>query len=226
MEYFRLRYAVDTKETGNVYPQVVFKNPKKLDPNPVLLANKAINGAYPPENILPFDYLELNKGAKVSDLMSSHFENGFLFNKKVKAIFEGSHIEDFKFYDVKLFDKEKEIKDYYYFHSASNLKEFVDYSKSVFTACRLTRPMYDLPKTNTWEELNLLAKTLENGLSVRAKIFYLKNNFPFNLDFFMLKSYNYDFFITKRFKDKLEANQITGICIESVKDFIKTDNLS
>ena len=93
MQYYTLTYDVDSKETGHAYPQAVFKNPKKLNPNPVLLANMALDGAPLPDNILPFDYFELNKGAKLTDLMSSDFGgNGFLMSKKLKKIIEESNI--------------------------------------------------------------------------------------------------------------------------------------
>ncbi len=55
MEYFHFTYAVDTPETGSVFEQAIFKNPKKLEPNPVLLANKANQGKFPPDDLLPFD---------------------------------------------------------------------------------------------------------------------------------------------------------------------------
>ena len=125
MQYYTLTYDVDSKETGHAYPQAVFKNPKKLEPNPVLQANMALDGASLPDTILPFDYLELNRGAKLTDLMSSSLSgNGFLMSEKLKHIIEESTITDYQFYEVKLFDKTKEIKGYYYFHSTSCLRDF------------------------------------------------------------------------------------------------------
>ncbi len=227
MEYFRFSYDVDSEDTGHVFPQVIFKNPKKLEPNPVLMANMANHGQFPPDDILPFDFLEVNNGAKITSVMSSPFNNGFLINKKVKNILEKSCIDNFRFYKIKLLNKKVDLNEYYYFHSASNLKEYVDYPKSLFSANLLSdRPVYDLPKVNSWEELNIINKTLSNGLSVTAKCLYLKSNFPYNLDFFKLYAFDYDFYISNTLKDNLIKNGINGIKIESAKGFIKTDNFS
>ncbi len=227
MEYFHFTYAVDTPETGSVFEQAIFKNPKKLEPNPVLLANKANQGKFPPDDLLPFDYFVLERGAKLTDLMSSSLDsNGFFMNGKLRTIFEKFNLGAHKFYDVKLYNKDKEIKDYYYFHSASNMREYIDYPKSLFSACRLTRHVYDLPKYNSWEELNVINKTLPDGLDVRAKQLYLKSNFPFSLDFFKLYAFNYDFFISSDFKEIIEAEGMTGVKITPVNDFIKTPNLA
>lgn len=230
MQYYTLKYAVDTKETGPVYPQAIFKNPKKLEPNPVLLANSALDGASLPANILPFDYLELNKGAKLTDLMSSSLSgNGFLMSEKLKNIIEESNIKDYQFFDVKLFDKDKEIKGYYYFHSTSCLREFIDYPKSKFYIGDIIKTyIRDLDFVPTsFDDLEKLQKRLPYAKElVCVKQFYLKNNFPFNLDLFSFRTYNFSFFINSNLKEKLEENQISGLNIKPAGDLIKTPNLA
>lgn len=230
MEYFNFTYAVDSKETGSAYPQAEFKNPKKLDPNPFLLANMAICGTYPPDNLLPFDYLELKRGAKLTDLMSSSFGgNGFLMSAKLREIFENSCIKDYKFYDVILFNKDKEIKDYYYFHSASNLSEFIDVEKSKFYIGDILRNyIRDLEFTpRNIEDLNKYKKTLPFGEEkIAVEYFYLKSSFPFDLDLFQINEFNYDFFINNRLKDKLEKAKVTGLKILPINNFIRTPNLA
>lgn len=229
MQYYTLTHAVDTEETGHVFPQVEFDNPKKLNPNPVLLANMSIKGAYPPDDILPFDYLELNKGAKLTDLMSSPFMNGFLISEKLKTIFEESNIKDYKIYDVTLFNKKEEVKGYYYFHSASYLKDYIDYKKSkFFIGTMLKEHIRDLNiEFTNFEQINTLHKSLPIGKELLyTKYFYLNSNFPYNLDFFQLNVFNYSFFITHRFKEKIEQNNITGVHIQSANDLIKTPNLA
>lgn len=230
MQYYTLSYDIDSEETGPVYPQAVFKNPKKLEPNPVLIANMTLDGSALPENILPFDYLELNKGAKLTDLMSSSFlGNGFLMSEKLKKIIEESNIKDYKFYEVKLFDKKEEIKGYYYFHSTSCLREFIDYPKSKFYIGDIIRTyIRDLDFVpNSFNDLEQHNKTLPYGdEKICVKQFYLNNNFPFNLDLFRINYLNYDFLINSKLKDKLEGNNITGLNIQPTKDLIKTPNLA
>jgi hypothetical protein len=134
MEYYILKEAVDTEETGDAFPQAVFKNKNKLNPNPFLIANMASPDKYLPQDIPPFDYLELAKGAKLTDLMTSPFThyNGFLISKKLKELFEEQGVIDCRYYSVRLFKNKLEIKDYFYFHSVSCLRDYIDYKKSKF----------------------------------------------------------------------------------------------
>ena len=230
MQYYTLTYDVDSDETGPVYPQAVFKNPKKQEPNPVLMANMALDGASLPDTILNFDYLELNKGAKLTDLMSSSLRgNGFLMSEKLKKIIEKSNITDYRFYEVKLFDKIKEIKGYYYFHSTSCLRDFINFPTSKFyigdTIKDFIRDLDFIP--NSFDDLQIHRKSLPYVKElVWVKQFYLANNFPFNLELFRINAFNYEFFITTKFKEKLEQNNITGLNIRPVMDLIKAPNLA
>ena len=178
MEYYILKEAVDTKETGRAYPQTLFKNQKKLNPNPFLLANKANEGVYPPEDLLPFDYLELARGAKLSDLMTSPFSmNGFLISKKLKELFEKESVSDCRYYPVVLFNKDVEIKDYFYFHSVSCLRSNVDYSKSKFSVTSADIDEFDLPVFSSYSDIKQYQRNLEGIKMLSAKQLYLNLNF-------------------------------------------------
>ncbi|MCE3229451.1 MAG: hypothetical protein K0S32_4002 [Bacteroidetes bacterium] len=229
MDYYLFRNDVDTEETGEAYPQVVFNNPKKINPNPVLSANKVFEGEYPPKKLV-FDYLELNDGANFTDLMSSSLHgNGFVMSDKLKTIFEESNLKDYRFYKIKLFEGEKEIKGYWYFHSASNLRDFIDYKKSTFYIGDIIgEPIRDLGFTpNSFTELELFQKTLPYAEeSVWPKQIFLKHTFPFNLDLFKLNAYNYDFFVSKRLVDKMKKYNVTGVYLREIRNFIKAPALA
>ncbi|MBL7934577.1 MAG: hypothetical protein JNM51_02060 [Bacteroidia bacterium] len=230
MEYFNIEYSLDSEETGEVYPQAVFENPLKLEPNPVLRANQCFPGELPPDNIPPFNYFILQNEAKLTDLMRSSLRgNGFLISAKLRELLEKSNVTDYKFYDVKLYKKDVEIKDYYYFHSACCLSQFVDYPNSEFyigdTSKNYIRDLDFVPQN--LDDLENLQKQLPYGHElVCVDYFFLKPNFPFNLDFFRIGVFNFDFFITRRFKEKLEQNKITGLSILPMDDFIMTPNLA
>lgn len=229
MEYFILKHAVDTNETGSVDRQVIWRNPNQIDPNPLFIVNRAKDGEFPLDSLFPFDYLEVNKGAKLSDLMSSQFYNGFIVSEKLKNIFEESNISDYKFYDVKLFDKGKEIRGYYYFHSASCLRDYIDYPKSTFYIGQmLGKKIRDLKaQINTYEDLVKIHKDLPIGDELLyPNSFYLSAKFPFNIDLFRLCAFDYNFYISKRLKQKIESNHITGVSINPINDFIKTPALA
>ncbi|MDP1803207.1 MAG: hypothetical protein Q8L81_17730 [Bacteroidota bacterium] len=229
MEYFILKHAIDTYETGSVDRQIIWTNPKKIEPNPLFIINKARDGEFPPDFLFPFDYLELNKGAKLSDLMSSQFYNGFIVSAKLKKLLEESNVKDYKFYDIILYNKEAEIKGYYYFHSASCLRNYIDYSKSTFFIGEmLGKKIRDLKiKIETYDDLIKIHKDLPMGHELLyPDKFYLSSRFPFSIDLFRLGAFNYDFFISKRLKEMIESNHVTGVSIKPVEDFIKTSSLA
>ena len=85
MQYYTFRFDVDNKETGRAYPQAVFNNSKKLEPNPVLLANMAGKGTYPPNNLLPFDYFE-ELTRRIADIRTSEKR----FYRKITDIYATS----------------------------------------------------------------------------------------------------------------------------------------
>ncbi len=229
MEYFILKHQVDTDETGSVDRQIVWKNPKKKEPNPLFIINRAKDNLYPPDNLFPFDYLELYKGAILSDLMSSQFYNGFIISKKLKGIFEESNVNDCKFYDVKIFSNDKEIPDYYYFHSASCLRDFINYRKSTFyIGDILGKKIKELKADiNTYADLVKVHSELTIGAELLyPNFFYLGAKFPFNTNLFRFCAFNYDFFIAKKLKEKIEANNITGVSINPINGFIETPALA
>jgi hypothetical protein len=55
---------------------------------------------YLPQDIPPFDFLELEPGARLTDLMTSPFThyNGFLISKKLKELFEEQGVTDCCYY--------------------------------------------------------------------------------------------------------------------------------
>jgi hypothetical protein len=228
MEYHILDVTLDAKVVGTAYPQTIFKNKKKLSPNPFLIANMTEGGEYLPENIPPFDYLELQHGAKLTDIMTSPFlDNGFLVSEKLKRVFEIVGVTDCKYYEVKLFKNSTEVKGYFYFHSARCYRDHVDFPKSSFIIESLAGvPIGPLPSVKSFEELKKIKTELGLMQTIRAKQFYLKSTFPFSTPLFKIFAYNYNFFITKTLKNALESHSITGTQILSAGDLIKTSNLS
>jgi hypothetical protein len=228
MEYYVLRVSLEDEVIGTAYPQTVFKNKKKLTPNPFLLANSCVEGEYPPDNMPPFDYLDLQLGAKLTDIMTSPFlGNGFLISEKLKRVFEQAGVTDCKYYDVKLYRQSAVIKDYFYFHSVSYYRGYVDFTKSSFFVKSIAgSPIRPLPPVSSFEELQLIKPELDIMQTIGAKQFYLKSTFPFSTPLFRIYAFNYEFFISKALKDTMESHSITGVHLLPAGDFIKTPNLS
>lgn len=228
MEYFIIKPAVDTKETGPEYPQVVFNNPLNINPNPVLIANQPVFGKLPP-NDLEFDYFEMNgKKTKLTDVMSSDLcVNGFILSSRMKLLLEEHNLDTHRFYPVKIKRNGEWITNYYYFHSASNLPQFVDYEKSKFYVGTLLGDVkYELDNISSFDDLikkNILA---DKGELIEAKYLYLNSSFPFHLDLFRINAFNFSTFISGRLKDKMKEQNITGIDIYEARNFLFTPNLA
>lgn len=217
MGYYTLSHAVDTDETGSVDVQVIWTNPFKKDPNPLFLINEAIDGLYPEDSFFPLNFLELNKGAWLSDLMSGPFDNGFVVSYKLKKLIEDANIRDYKFYKIILKSKGREIKGYHYLHIASCLRDKIDYQKSTFYIGDMLgykiKPLNE--KIISYDQLVKIHESLPIAKELLfPETFFLSNQFPFNIDLFALWCFDYKFYISENFKQKLEENKITGVEIQ------------
>ena len=82
-------------------------------------------------------------------------------------------------------------------------------------------------EVNIYEDLVNIHKSLPIGEELLyPTIFYLNPTFPFNQDLFRLCAFDYNFYISKRLKEKIEANKITGVDIRPINGFIKTPALA
>lgn len=229
MEYYILQEAAGTQETGNTYPQVVCRNLKKTNPNPFLIANTVKLGEHIPENILPFEPLELDKGARLTDIMSSPFRmNGFLISHRLKKLFQHIGVVESHYYPVKIiYNNGNDGIEYYYFHSTSCLRDYIDYNKSKFFINKRGRGFsHYVTNIETYSDLDLIRSTLDLDTSIKPEQFYLKASFPYSQPLFRICAFNYDFFITSKLKFEIDNNKITGAHILPAKELIKTPNLS
>jgi hypothetical protein len=229
MEYYILQAAAGTTETGNEYPQVIYIDAKKLNPNPFFIVNTVDPWEYVPETILPFEPLTLVFGAKLTDLMSSPFRvNGFLISPKLRELFEQEGVTDCRYYPVKvMYNKKGDTKDYYYYHSVSCLRDYVDYKRSkFFINKRGIGFSHYIANVNTYNDLKQIQSTLDLNTSIKPEQFYLKANFPYHQPLFRICVFNNGFFITGKFKSEIEKNKIAGVHTIPAKDLIKTPNLS
>lgn len=228
MEYFIIRPAVDTKETGPEYPQLdTFNHIDNTKERPILVANKTPVGELPPDD-LNFDYFEIKKKkVKLTDIMSSSFIKGFVVSTKFKKILETCNVDKHKFYPIKIKRNNEWITDYYYLHIASNLRNYIDYRKSKFyVGTLLGKEKYELENIDSYEDLIRKNISADKGELIEAKYLYLSSNFPFQLDLFKTNTFNYSVFISGRLKDKIIENNLTGIDIYKASNFLFTPNLA
>jgi hypothetical protein len=186
MSFYILYHAVDTKETGPTYPQLEFKNPKKFPINPVLEINKLFGGMAPPKGLI-FDYLEVkSKKVKLTDILSSDFStlHGFVVSDKLLEIFNNSNINTHEVFELIIKKQEEIIKGYSYFHLISDMKDMVNYGKSIFVYTEFDVEMpIDIP-IHSYADLKsffLRKVRLERGRELKFKKIVLKKKFPSRL---------------------------------------------
>lgn len=217
MKYYVLDTDVDTFETGPVYQQLKWTNPKKLRPDPVTIANECMNGQRIPNSVVNFDYFELNEGAKLTDILSSPLMNGIVISEKLRKVIEDSNVLGVKYYGLIISTQEKYLSEYSYMHITEIYRDYINYENSIFYVGDLLgnyrRDITIRPKS--FQELEDYSKKLIfPEETIFANKIMLSTSFPEKLDFFVLGAYDYSLFISENLKNKIEEEKISGILIK------------
>lgn len=205
MRYYTLDTPAESKETGNVYPQVTFDKIKE--------AFKFRHNVYPDDEPIFFAILE--KGAKLTDVLSqaSIAGHGLLINDKVKNILADFKIMNHRLYNCPVKDHNNNIHQYYWIALVQpNIIDWIDFKNSLFytveTGFReddIELTSYDdylnkkenLPNINWWIEAESIKLNKKEGCDLFI--------FPYLLHNIILSENLKQFFIDKK---------ITGIKIE------------
>jgi hypothetical protein len=217
-QYFTLRESIDSKVIGSEFPQIqTFAN--KYDKN-------ASDSLYRipwfgiPDFTPNLDGPKLQYRAKKTDYLScGMFHRGWVFNEKVKKIFEKYNFIKHKYFPMKIYSKKEILTDYYALISEFDILQYIDFEKTEFYAfhnhtqqlCEKVNikdgehyeQMYD-------EVINRTERMYEYNLKHKLPI-YLKPNFPRELDFFTMYIFITDPIISEGLKLELEAENVTGI---------------
>jgi hypothetical protein len=129
--YYILKPAVDTEETGHVFPAV--ESYDGYDFNAPNSVHKLNFREFP--GFVPDLRFKLAKGAKLCDMMGQATINahGFLISERLKAVFEQFNIIPHRYYPAKVEDHKGNFHDYFWMHLVwEEGKDFVNYNDSVF----------------------------------------------------------------------------------------------
>lgn len=198
-------YYILQKETYNIYPQV--------DCLSVFQAQQisAWNMISPVEPSLRF---RLKNKAKLTDVLSSTAGpfTDFLVNQKFKDAIESSHIMQHQFFKA-IVEKGKQEYDYYWLHlSQPTLINALDYEKSEFYQTEWEFLDKGTIKINSFEHYQTLkAKDREGSFGVSLKKIVMTEKFDRTLDLFFLLPFDFNIYISKALKDKLEQCGIKGV---------------
>jgi len=206
-QYYILKPAVGTEETGMAYPAV--ESYDDYDFNAPNSVHKIKSGEFP--EFEPDIRFKLAKGAKLCDMMgqATISGHGFLISEKLKSIFENSNIVPCKFYPATIEDNGT-FYSYYWAHFVwKEGKNFIDYKKSDFYAKRLSK---NLGKVYINSEEEILSKRNEFDIATIISFNEIK---IVNIDreLFLLNFFT-SIYISENLKFLIESNKITGIDFE------------
>ena len=165
---------------------------------------------------------ELNKTAKLTDVLSNAAISGFGFivNDKVKDVLSKFNLMTHRFYDVKvIMPKTGEVLSYYYLHPCNpDLTRLIDYKKSVFYETKWTfrENIIKIKSYDHYKELKAQDKKAMFGVDLDE--IYVNGNFDKSLDLFAFLPFANSTYVTNRLKDELEKNNIKGLTFEDAPE--------
>ncbi len=233
MQYFILKEAVATKETGPEYPQIQKWKPGYNDDKSDSIFSywEASNrGQVFPHFEPNLDAMVLHGKAKPTDLISGGTSVGLLISQKLKNIFKEFNFPPHRFYPAIILHKNTALGPYYLMHMISKYFEdyldFVEYGKSNFLIEAVDgRPIESIRLHSKQEYLDVSAKLQEQTskektfYAVSAHLIRFNNGFDKNLDCFRAP-FGIDYYISQKLKNALVKDNITGFNITRANNII------
>ena len=178
-EYYILKPAVDTPETGNAYPAAEsyddydFKGPHSV--------HKLNFREFP--DFAPDIRFKLAKGAKLTDMLSQAAisAHGFLISPRLKEAFEQFKIVPHQYYPATIEDHQGNLHQYFWMHLVWEIgKEFIDYNNSIFFKRKFSKNLGCL-KINSDEEIKTLLEEFNGRFMIGFEAIKLIELPPFEL---------------------------------------------
>lgn len=204
-EYYILKPAVDTPETGNAYPAAESYDDYDFDaPNSV---HKLNFREFP--NFEPDIRFKLAKGAKLTDMLSQAAisAHGFLINEKLKNAFEQFNIVPHKYFPATIEDHQGNIHQYFWMHLVwEESKNFIKWEESKFYKKRLSKNLGDV-SIKKEEDILTERKKCDVATLIDFTTILFKNH---DFDMFLI-NYFTKIYLSKEATEFLSKNKLTGI---------------
>ena len=207
-EYYILKPAVDTPETGNVYPAV--ESYDDYDFNAPNSVHKLRAREFP--DFEPDIRFKLAKGAKLTDMLSQAAINahGFLINKKLKAAFEQFNVVPHKYYPAKIEDHQGNTHQYFWLHLVWNEStDTINYKNSSFFIRRGLRNIGKI-EIDSFEDFNMKNNEMGAVNFIDYDFVSLKGSISFDI---FLINHGVDIFISEKIAYDLKNQKISGLDI-------------
>jgi hypothetical protein len=199
--FYKLDNRTD-KEVGSVFPQVTCLS--QID------AHRLSSDQFP--SFLPTLIYKLVKKAMLTDVLSQAAISavGFITNHKLKEITEALNQTNLKIYPA-IIEAKTTRENYFWLHIKSlDISDLIDYNSSAFFYTKYELKQ-DIIKINSYNHYKTLSK--EHGImwGVGMDQIKLSNRFNPHLELFHLSPFDRTVYISKRIRNLILENQITGI---------------
>lgn len=204
-EYYILKPAVDTPETGNAYPAA--ESYDDYDFNAPNSVHKLNFREFP--DFEPDIRFKLAKGAKLTDMLSQAAISayGFLINEKLKNAFEHFKIVPHKYYPATVEDHKGNFHQYFWMQLVwEDWKNIIDWKNSNFFIRRVSKNLGPID-ISSYDDFLSKKKELGAVKMIDFEKITLKSKIEFDL-FTQLKS---DIYSTKPLKEYTEHNSFSGV---------------
>lgn len=223
MSYYIFKPAVNTSETGPVFPQVQKMRPgyNYKAPNSVYALSREVKQL--PDYTPDLDYFIVNGKAKLTDLLSvSVIHGGFLVSAKLKQVLQGFYLPTHQFYPARI-EYKKNYYDYFWMHIICNLTDQVDYVRSSFFIYYNYAHNLGSIEVSSLEDLvnkeDILKKNNPGKtVAIWAEHIQLGRNFDQSRDLFKISNFDSNYYISEKLKIALYNANVSGCHIEPAKN--------
>lgn len=214
---YNLKPAVDTEETGPVYPHIDEYIVSEGEIDSVKLLQSLSPETHPPSDARLPIFIIRDSNIKFCDFLTSFrlSQNGLVISKKARTILELFNLNSVEYYPIKINFNGRIIEDYYYMHIYSLKSNCILFEKSSFYLATLTKRMIqNIGVLKSYTELKDQMEFAKKNLKlIRSDKLILDKTCIGESDFFRIGDVDWDICISERLATALVNYKITGLDI-------------
>lgn len=202
--FYQISAKVDApKEVGTIYPQAHCLTQKEA-------AHRLRHAMLP--DFLPELRFELNKGAKLTDLLSevAIMAHGVLISERMKKWVASFNLGQHAFYPTRVFTRDGQEHPYFYLQILPIPFEALDFAQSEFIIKDLSAPTKNIA-ISSYEEYLVQKEELGHMRRIKIKQAVLSHAFDRSLDLFAIPVLDGRLLVSEGLNDGLAKEGFTGI---------------
>ena len=208
-EFYIIKPAVNTKETGSAYPQSgLCLNYDKNSQNSIRNLKSFELPNFQPN----FNYFELDTKANLTDLLSaSMMQYGLMISEDLKSLITEFNIQEYQTFEVPVYSI-KNTHQYYWLHfGETDILSNINFPKSNFAICE-----FGVKKDNitieSYEHYQSTLSSISSMSNIKAELISI-NSAP-NYDLFVIPFIDGLIYLSNNLKSAIEQSNLTGIDIK------------